>query len=227
MTTSTTRAVRRITSCITCLSIAFVLGCAGQTRNVQPAGFLEDYSVLKEREDTPRLYYVHPTADFNKYDKLMFDPVTVWATEENDLSEVPRKDLDRLCNMLYTTLKKDIEKRGHRKIVTTPGPGVIRCRLAITEASSASKMNLVATILPQMSIVGEGVGLATGTRGFVGKASIEGVARDSLTGELLVAGVDRRQGGRDLGTGWSHVEDALKVWAEQIGKDFGGGDPRR
>ena len=85
-------------------------------------------------------------------------------------------------------------------------------------------MNLVATVVPNIGILAEGVTLATGTRAFVGRASIEGEATDSVTHETLVAGVDRRQGGRDLGTGWSHVEDALKHWAHEIGKDFGSGN---
>ena len=227
ITSTTVRTVNRITSWITCLSIAFVLGCAGQMKNVQPAGFLKDYSILEEREHTPRLYYVKPHVDWEKYDKMMFDKVTVWATTENDLSEVPREDLIRLCNMLYTAVRQEIEKGGKRKIVTSPGPGVMRGELAITEAVSASKMNAVVTIVPNISIIAEGAKLATGTRAFVGRASIEAVATDSLTGEILVAGVDRRQGGRDLGTGWSHVEAAFKHWAEEIGKDFGVGNPRR
>ena len=227
ITSTTVRTMSRITSWITCLSIAFVLGCAGQMKNVQPAGFLKDYSILEEREHTPRLYYRKPNIDFEKYDKVMFSAVTVWATKKNDLSEVPREDLTRLCNMLYTAVKQEIEKGGRRTIVTSPGPGVMRCKLALTEAVSASPMNAVATIIPQMSLIAEGVSLSSGTRAFVGRASIEGLATDSLTGEILVAGVDRRQGGRDLGTGWSHVEAALKHWAQEIGKDFGSGNPRR
>ena len=38
---------------------------------------------------------------------------------------------------------------------------------------------------------------------------------------ILVVGVDLRQDGWDLGTGWSHVEDALKHWAPEMAKDLG------
>ena len=40
---------------------------------------------------------------------------------------------------------------------------------------------------------------------------------DSLTGEILMAGVRRRQGGKDLSTGeLTHVKEAMDVWAQDV-----------
>ena len=206
---------------IVSLTTACLAGCASQIE-VQPTGFLKDYSILKERSGraAPALFYVNPTTDFNTYDKIMLEPVTVWVTEGSDLSDVPREDLDILGSLLYKSIKDEVEKRGTRQFVTQPGPGVIRVRLAITEASEASVMNVVMTVIPNLNIITEGISMATGTRSFVGTAGLEGEATDSMTGELLVAGVDRRQGGRDLSAGWGQVEDAIKVWASEIALDM-------
>jgi len=56
--------------------------------------------------------------------------------------------------------------------------------------------NAVTTVLPQFRALSTAAGLATNTQVFVGKAAIEVELRDSLSNELLAAGVDERAGGK-------------------------------
>ena len=61
--------------------------------------------------------------------------------------------------------------------------------------------------------------VAKSTHLFVGHANLEGRLVDSISGELLAAGIDQRAGGRLLGKGtgfWRDVENAFDYWAEKI-----------
>ena len=57
---------------------------------------------------------------------------------------------------------------------------------------------------------------------YVAEASVEGEARDALSGVLLAAGVDRRAGTKFLGKAsggvskWKDVELAFQAWAQQF-----------
>ena len=93
-------------------------------------------------------------------------------------------------------------------------------RAAITEAtSSAVAPDVVATVIPQMRLIGSLVGLSANTAATVGEASGEVEVTDSLTNQVLAAGVDRRIGQRSLRGvfgRWSDVEEAWDHWAEQL-----------
>ena len=120
---------------------------------------------------------------------------------------------DRLYKAVHDALSKEI------KIVTSPGPGVLRLRVALTEASSTMVvLNAVATIVPQIRTVTTLAGLAANTSLTVGSATIEGDVRDSLTQARLAAFVDKRIGQRSLqGLGtWSQVQAAFDHWGEQF-----------
>lgn len=198
--------------------ISLVLGCASseQASDVQTTGFLKDYSKLHPGEPgEPLLFYRNPTANWRDYDKAMIDPVTVWRGEDSELGEIPPRDLQRLTRLLRVKAIEAVRAEG-MQVVDQPGPGVMRIRLALTEAEQASRtMHTVTSVVPLPSISK----MATGTRAFVGVAGIEGEVSDSVTGEVLMAGVDRRGGGReltDVRNPWSHVEKAFQYWSDRF-----------
>ena len=128
-----------------------------------------------------------------------------------------------LADYLHTALKEQLEK--DYRIVQTPGPGVIRVRVAITEAAGSKiALDLMSNVIP----IGIGVTavnrLATGTHSAVGQAGIEGEVLDSVSGERLLAAVDRRAGRKVLrgkfGT-WNDVKEAHDYWAEKLRKRLG------
>ncbi len=194
---------------------ALLASCASEASGFRPSGFLSDYSQLTEHEGESGLMYYNETADFTVYDKVLIEPITIWAPKSSDIA-VPMDELDMLCKQMYASLKEAISE--HKQVVESPGPGTARIRLAITEAVDQDvALNLITTIMPAALILGEGFTIASGTRLFVGAASIEGEISDSLTGEVLIAGVERRQGGKDLSTGeLTHVKEAMDVWAQDV-----------
>ena len=194
---------------------ALLASCASEASGFKPSGFLSDYSQLTEHEGESGLMYYNENADFTVYDKVLIEPITVWAPESSEIA-VPMDELDMLCKQMYASIKEAISE--HKQVVESPGPGTARLRLAITEAVDQDVvMNLITTIQPAALLLGEGWTIASGTRLFVGAASMEGELSDSMTGEILIAGVDRRQGGKDLSTGeLTHVKEAMDVWAQNI-----------
>lgn len=205
---------------LVCLLVASVLaGCATtrQTGRATASGFLEDYTILRTGgEGEPQLFWAKPDAAFSGYRSVLIDSVSVWRTEST--SEVSEEDQQRLAHQLYAALHDELGKSF--SIAKAPGPGTLRLRAAITEARGARVVgNAVTTVLPQFRLLSTAAGLATHTQVFVGKAAIEVELRDSLTSELLAAGVDERAGAKTLrgvGGAWKDVEAAFEAWAQGI-----------
>ncbi len=105
-------------------------------------------------------------------------------------------------------------------IVHQPGPGTLRIQAALTEAEESTiGLDTVSSVVPQMRVMSEAKYLATGTAGFVGKASVEAKITDAKTGELLLAGVDRRAGSKNVKGSfntWNDIEEANLYWAYQV-----------
>ena len=200
------------------LIVLLMAGCAGseQARKVETTGFLGDYSKLRPgKEGEPLLFYRNPTANFRDYDKVLIDPVTIWRGEDSKLGNIPERDLRQLALLLRVKAIEAVRGDG-MKIVEKPGPGVMRIRLALTEAEQANQaMDFMTAVVPLPSISK----MATGTRAFVGVAAFEAEASDSATGKILMQGVDRRGGGRSLDgvrNPWHHVENAFQYWSDRF-----------
>jgi hypothetical protein len=104
-------------------------------------------------------------------------------------------------------------------MVQQPGRGVLRVQVALTEVQSSDvAMNTISSAIP-IRPVSDLKWLATGTQAFVGSAGIEARIVDARSDELLVAVVDRRQGGKRLegvDDAWSDVLGAFDYWAQGL-----------
>lgn len=201
--------------------VTIFAGCAPtrQARYVDKSGFLGDYSMLREgKSGEALLIYRNPKANWSAYNKIMLDPVTVWVGKDSDMEDVGPEDRQRLANDLWSKLKGELEK--DYQIVHKAGPDVMRIQAAITEAETSTLgLDTISSIVPQMRAMSELKYLATGTAGFVGKASAEVKVTDAQSGTLLVAAVDRRAGSKSIGgslTTWNDVEETYQYWAYQV-----------
>ena len=170
-----------------------IAGCtvSQQAGGVETRGFLGVYSKLKPGEPSEAaLIYRNPNVDWRKYDKFMIDPVKIWDMGNESL------------------------------VLRNQGPGVMRIRSAITEAQQSKPiLDSITTVVPQARLLSGAKRLTFGTNSFVGSASVEAEVTDSQTGEVLVAGVDRRAGGKTLKgvrNSWDDVEISFKFWADRF-----------
>lgn len=202
-----------------CVSLA---ACATyQARSTKTTGFLGDYSQLQKGESGQALLvYIDPTADMKSYSRILMEPVKLYVSQEHSMSTVPPQDRKKLLNYADAALRKQLAK--DYIFVREPGPGVMRLRVALTEAEDANvTMDTVSTVLPIGLAVAGLQTLATGTTSFVGSAGVEAELQDSLTGKRLMAAVDRRIGGKVTGEfdkfdEWRSVKEAIDYWAERL-----------
>jgi len=195
-------------------------GCAQtqESRDVTVSGFLGDYSILRDGgEGEAALVYIDETADWASYDKIWLDPVTVWADEDRFEGE-EQQDVQNLADAFYTIVHERLAV--DYEMVDGAEPGALRVQIALTDADSSEPgMDTISTVVPQMLLVSQGVGLVSDKPSFVGEAAAEVKVSDATSGELLAAAVDRRVGGKDLSGSfdeWSDVKAAMEYWANQM-----------
>jgi hypothetical protein len=128
---------------------------------------------------------------------------------------VPEGDLLRLIADLERAVRKHLGE--DFTLVDRAEPGVMRIRLAITEARATDPVLDVLRGRDDGSATSGSGPLHPETRRFIESAQIEGEIRDAVTDRLLAAGVDRRR--RDhpppIDT-WAHVDRALDFWAARL-----------
>jgi len=217
---------RWVASSLACgvLALAFAAGCAGSRQprgGTEESGFLRDYSQLQPGgDDRAKLVYFAPDANLGGYDAVIVDSVTLWPGAEANLEKLSREDQQALADGMYTSLVKALGQ--DYRIVTSPGPNVMRLRAALTEAEASNvPLDVIATVIPQVNLLTRIGGVAANTSLTVGMARAEMELTDSLSGRRLAAAVDERVGGRRLRgvtDKWSDVQAAFDAWAEQLRK---------
>lgn len=199
--------------------IALFVGCAQtkKARKVETSGFLGDYSMLQEGKDGEALLlYLNPNADWASYDKVLFESVSIWHGEDSKLDGIPKADLQHLANYLHTAIVTKL--RADYQIVNEPGPGVLRIRMAITDAEKSKDVLDVFFTIEQQNLHLPGGKVMTVDAGSVaGKVGIEGEITDARSGVMLAAAVDNRSDSKiDLKESWNGVEQAFQYWAERL-----------
>lgn len=204
--------------------LLFSCGATKQARegDITNSGFLQDYSLLEEGvEGTGVKTWIKPGASLEGYDKLLLKQAELWISEESR-RKIGEEDLANLLGYFRSTVETELGALW--PIVDSPGPGVLEIRVAITELAPANPyLNSITGIVPQGRQLSKLVELATGTTLFVGSIMAEAEVLDSVTGDRLAAGVDRRVGANtisNVGSTWGDVEDAYKFWARRIARNF-------
>lgn len=204
----------------------FLCGCAStyQKRSVEGSGFLKNYSQLKDQGgDTAMLSYINPEVNFRAYNKVMIDPIRAYAKDkDSNMAKMSKEDQQYLLNYFDAALREQL-KTNNFILVSQPGPGVLRLRVAMTEAQKSKVvMDTVSTVMPIGLVVSVGKAIVTGKHLNVGEIGAEVEGLDSMTGERLFAAVDARVGRKitfkfDKWGKWHTAEDAFDFWSKQMG----------
>ena len=142
--------------------------------------------------------------------------MTIWRSGRKSLEPVPKEDLLRLVEDFQGEVRARLGR--DFRFVDKPGPGVLRIRLAITDADAADP---VLDVLAAPRGTGRphpagGGALDAETRRFLESAVIEGDIRDAKTNVLLAAGVESRRPGAQPFRTWAEVDQAFAVWADRL-----------
>jgi hypothetical protein len=207
---------------VTCLFLVSLTVRAQEARPV--SGFLGDYSgLVPDAKNGDLLVYEKDANVLKKYNKFIFDPITIYLLPEARDRGIDPDDFERLAKYFHDAVSDELTKSGRYQIVTTPGPDVLELKVAITnvEPTGGKKNAAVKGAAAAASVATvPGIGLAV-PRLSVGKVNIEGEMLDSTSGERQVAFVTGK-GGRRWFSGlsafkkWADIEAAFRAWAKNF-----------
>jgi len=199
------------------LSIA---GCTSKTaEEAEYSGFLSDYSQLQETkidDGAVLLAWENPDIAKHTYTKVMIDPVVLHPKPKPG-SQIREEMLDNLLLYLNKALRDRVGK--NHEIVSVPGKDVLRVKTAVTGVRTTSEELSAYEYLP-IALIWAGATTATGNRSQAVEILLEVESSDSLTGEVMGAGV-RKGFGESVSNTKEQVEvenvrPLLDNWADAL-----------
>lgn len=203
---------KKILLVVSVMVIGMLVGCAS-TQKQTTSGFLGDYPVFEKGEEGIDLRYLKEGVNFKKYKKIMMDEVVFFFMDNADYKGINPSEIKGLSEDFHSTF---IEVFGSM-LTDTPGPDVVRMRLAVTDIEPSSPVSgTMTTVIPIGLAVSLAKKAATGEYTGIGSASAEVEFLDSVTNERIAAAIDKAPGGKlDVGE-LSPAKAAFKYWAKRI-----------
>jgi hypothetical protein len=186
-------------------------GCASTAVAPSASGFLEGYERLTAHpNDDTLLWWERDGFAWSDYRGLIIEPISVYYQADARGREIVPEDLQKLTAVFHDAVVAELGT--DYPVVTEPAAGVLRVRCAITDVIPVRPALNVATSLVAFVPVD------------VGGASIEFEFLDSVTGEPLAAGMDRKVGTRFDGfvafAPLGQARQAFREWAAELRQAF-------
>jgi hypothetical protein len=188
------------------------------------SGFLSDYSKLQPdpKNDDLLVYWDNPEALKNS-SKFILDPVVVYLLPEAQKRGIDPEDLAKLTQYFTKAITDELNGSGRYEVVTTPGPGVIVLKLAITNVEpNGGKTNAAVkgAAMAASTAVAPGASMVV-PRVSVGRVAIEGEMVDSVSGAQMVEFMTSKSGRRYFSglkayQKWGDIEAAFRAWAKNF-----------
>ncbi len=186
-----------------------------QKGNSAFSGFLGDYSQLQPAPDREGvLLFIDRSADYRPYTKVMFDPVQFYITPNPDYPVVPRDELVRMGESLLRSFQQALAPV--YRVVSQPGPDVLRVRTAITGIQPAKPSMEAIDFFPIKAIFNVGRE-AAGAGPRVAEMTAEIEVLDP-SGKRVAAATATRKGDKNLAQGdrvtWNDLQSINAYWAK-------------
>lgn len=185
-------------------TLLFTAGGCSSSGPPARTGFLSDYSNLRTAGDSS-LRFIASGNQLGRYSAFIIEPVRIYHYTLSNPDALPGRMKDEMTIYMRGAIVEAIADR--YDIVSEPGPGVARVRVALTDIKKAST---ALNILPTTRMTGLGLG----------GASVEAEIVDSVTGRQIAALVEARLAQRlNLVAGWGDWGDAKSVmdeWAKRF-----------
>ena len=196
--------------------------------------FLSDYSKLKPEGDESKAFiYENREIHRSKYKKVMVDRIKMFLAENADYKGIDPTELKELADYFHQAIVKALSDK--YPVVEETGPDVVRLRIAVTDIiPTKPEASVVSLVVPFVWLGEAGAGAAKGETGstpFVGEATVEMEALDSLTNEQVGAYIEHRVGqkyqwtkGVERGvkdylraySTWAYTKQAMDDWAQLV-----------
>jgi len=201
------------------VGVVILAGCAQtvQITDLDHSGFLGDYYDKLEPGEgryQASYRYINESANIAGYRKVILDPILFFGDEEHEISA---EDRQAIANNFYIAIRNVLAE--DLELVDAPGPDTARYQFAIVKATKKRVfLDTISTLTPI------GLGLSsfqqyrTGRPTFTGSFAIESELRDSETGEVIIAAIDERVGGKSLSgeqfNAWADVNNIINLYAK-------------
>jgi len=230
---------KNLKHCLAIIPVLFLLlsGCAstnGQAKQEEGpkyTGFLSDYSKLEPDPDGSKaMHYINPQADMKNYNKFLLERIIVWLKEDADYKGIDPDAMKAMTDYFHEAIVRELGS--DYPLVTEPGPGVLRVRIAVTDlVPTKPAMSLIVLAVPFASAADLASGAATkggaGSPPYLGRAAVEVEGIDSETLQPVFSYVEERRGKKydaeDPAGGylkgfseWGHVKKAFDYWAKKF-----------
>jgi hypothetical protein len=180
-----------------CIASLALMGCASKvTQPNEYSGFLGDYSRLKE-EKSPSgaevMRWVDPKIDLARYSSVYIEPTQLYPKPQPTV-KIPAATLAGITSYYDQALKRESGKS--LPLATSPGPGVLVVRAAITAVSSKTEGLKPYEVIP-IALVAAAVSTASGIRDQETTLGTEAVFLDGGS-NAVIAQVVRKGTGKPL-----------------------------
>jgi hypothetical protein len=181
------------------------------------SGFLDDYSSLKPDPDQKGAkIYLKPDADLGMYDKIIFDPIEIFYAPDTKYKGISPDELKLLADTFRDLMVKELEPK--YPVIQTPGKGVLRARLAITNVKMKKKKRSVLGYMPIGAALTAVKDIA-GLRVILSASMIEAELIDSETNETIGLLVDTSSSDTPEGKeSWEALQESLTFYAKRFRK---------
>ena len=214
--------------------------------SVRRIGFLTEYTRLQPMPGGGgMLCWRDPGADWKQYGKVMFERIQVYLKPgAMQMQPVDPTDLKMLIDYFHADLVKAIGPEA--QVVTAPGPGVLRVRIALTDLVPTNQLaSLAGTAAPYGFVAEIGSGAATGrpvgSTPYLGQTGMQAQFRDGATGKVIGECADTEiglkyaadmnagaagaaeawiNGYMDSFTQWTYAKNAFDKWSVDFARRF-------
>jgi hypothetical protein len=207
-----------------CSSTSSKPGGPGMSDNAQYSGFLADYSKLQPvTGSSSAKSWRDPAANFASYDKILLERIRVSLKADNAEETVDPTQLKALVDYFHEALVRELSDA--YPIVSEPGPGVLRVRIAITNlVPTKPEMSVIALVVPYATIADLASGVAdgheAGSPAYVGSTGIEAEFLDSQTSRVIGEYVDDQIGRKYVVDTSGGIENAITTGFSQYSKAY-------
>lgn len=207
-----------------CVAAVMLAGCASTiTPPEDYSGFLKDYSRLKEDKSASGvavMRWIDPSVKASKYTSVYIEPSQLYPKPQ-PTAQIPLRTLQGITQYYDQALKRELGKS--LPIASSPGPGVLIVRPAITAVGSKTEGFKPYEVVP-IALVAAAINTAAGGRDQETSIATEVAFLDAESNQV-VAQVVRKGAGADLENSQSTmaVSDAKAVldgWASDLHQSF-------
>jgi hypothetical protein len=186
------------------------------------------------------LVWVDPDADLARYDSFLIERIQVRLADDAAHKTVDPTELKALTDQLHEAIVKALTPA--YRIVSKPGRGVLRVRIAITDlVPTKTEYSVAALVIPYATVLDLASGAASGEQlgqaPYLGRTGIAGELVDAESGRVVAEYADTEVGRKyvvDTSEGvtgavttgigdylkaystWAYAQQAFDGWAQEL-----------